>query len=526
MSETREARRLHEAHESGVPWLHWGPYLSERQWGTVREDYSADGNAWDYLSHDQARSRAYRWGEDGLAGISDEHGLLCLALALWNEADPILKERLFGVTNTEGNHGEDVKEQYFYLDATPTHSWLRYLYKYPQRAYPYDDLVATNRGRSRHEMEYELVDTAAFDEDRYFDVFVEIAKEGPEELLVAITAAQPGSRRGAAPPPPHALVPQHLVVGRPRGLGSAVTCRRRVDGGHPRGPRRPRRPRDALAGRRGRRAAPLHRERHERRAAVRRPERDAVREGRLPRVPRGWARRRGEPGPHGHEGCRAQPPRRPGRRVGHDPASPDAPRSDVAAGDRGLAGRAVRAGLRRDHGRPGPRGGRVLRLDHAAVGGPRASQRHAPGAGRDDLVEAALPPRRRSLAAGARRRPVLGGGALAGRPQHRLGAPSQRRRDLHAGHVGVPLVRGLGPRLPYRRPRHGRPGLRQGTARADAPRPVPPPERPAAGVRVELRRREPAGPRLGDPVRLQRRAPVTAAGPTASSSRPRSRSCR
>ena len=192
MSQTREAHRLHEAHEGGVPWLQWGPYLSERQWGTVREDYSADGNAWDYFSHDQARSRAYRWGEDGLAGISDDHGRLCLSLALWNEADPILKERLFGVTNSEGNHGEDVKEQYFYLDATPTHSWLRYLYKYPQRAFPYDDLVATNRGRSRHEMEYELVDTGAFDDDRYFDVFVEIAKEGPEELLVAITAHNRG----------------------------------------------------------------------------------------------------------------------------------------------------------------------------------------------------------------------------------------------------------------------------------------------------------------------------------------------
>jgi len=201
VAQTREARRLHETHEEGVPWLRWGPYLSERQWGTVREDYSSDGNAWSYLSHDQARSRAYRWGEDGIAGISDDHSRLCLALTVWNEADPILKERLFGVTNAEGNHGEDVKEYYFYLDATPTHSWLRYLYKYPQRAFPYDDLVATNRARTRHEQEYELLDTGAFEEDRYFDVVVDVAKEAPDELLVAITA----HNRGPDPAPLHLL---------------------------------------------------------------------------------------------------------------------------------------------------------------------------------------------------------------------------------------------------------------------------------------------------------------------------------
>jgi len=201
MSETREARRLHEAYEEGVPWLRWGPYLAERQWGTVREDYSPDGDAWGYLSHDQARSRAYRWGEDGIAGISDDHGRLCFALALWNERDAILKERLFGLTNTEGNHGEDVKESYFYLDATPTHSWLRSLYKYPQRAFPYDDLVATNRARTRREQEYELLDTGAFDDDRYFDVFVEVAKEGPDELAVEITALN----RGPDPAPIHLL---------------------------------------------------------------------------------------------------------------------------------------------------------------------------------------------------------------------------------------------------------------------------------------------------------------------------------
>ena len=187
-----ESERLRESRQ-GVPWKKWGPYLSERQWGTVREDYSEDGNAWDYFSHDQARSRAYRWGEDGLAGVSDDHGVLCFALALWNGRDPILKERLFGLTNSEGNHGEDVKEYYFYLDSTPTHSYMKYLYKYPQCPYPYEDLINTNRNRSRDELEYELLDTGIFADDRYFDVFVEYAKAAPEDLLIKINISNRGS---------------------------------------------------------------------------------------------------------------------------------------------------------------------------------------------------------------------------------------------------------------------------------------------------------------------------------------------
>jgi hypothetical protein len=187
-----EQKRLNDARDGGVPWKKWGPYLSERQWGTVREDYSSDGNAWNYFSHDQARSRAYHWGEDGLAGISDDKQLLCFALALWNERDPILKERLFGLTNNEGNHGEDVKEYYFYVDNTPTHSYMKYLYKYPHREFPYRDLVETNRRRSREEFEYELLDTGIFDDDRYFDVFVEYAKESPVDLLARITVYNRG----------------------------------------------------------------------------------------------------------------------------------------------------------------------------------------------------------------------------------------------------------------------------------------------------------------------------------------------
>ncbi len=189
---TAEQQRLNDAREKKVEWKKWGPYLSERQWGTVREDYSEAGDAWNFFTHDHARSRAYRWGEDGIAGISDDKQHLCFALALWNGKDPILKERLFGLTNSEGNHGEDVKEYYFYLDSTPTHSYMKYLYKYPQAAYPYSDLVDTNRRRSRNDAEYELLDTGVFHEDRYFDLFVEYAKDGPDDILVRITAANRG----------------------------------------------------------------------------------------------------------------------------------------------------------------------------------------------------------------------------------------------------------------------------------------------------------------------------------------------
>src|SRR3954466_1881471 len=187
-----EQVRLNEARDPKTAWKKWGPYLSERQWGTVREDYSENGNAWDYFTHDQSRSRAYRWGEDGLAGISDDKQQLCFALALWNGKDPILKERLYGLTNSEANHGEDVKEYYFYLDSTPTHSYMKYLYKYPHSEYPYRDLVETNRGRSREEFEYELLDTGAFADDRYFDVFVEYAKASPEDICIRITVHNRG----------------------------------------------------------------------------------------------------------------------------------------------------------------------------------------------------------------------------------------------------------------------------------------------------------------------------------------------
>jgi hypothetical protein len=188
----QEKKRLQESSSRVKHWKRWGPYLSERSWGTVREDYSVDGSAWDYFPHDHARSRAYRWGEDGIAGICDRHQLICFAIALWNGRDPILKERLFGLTGPQGNHGEDVKEYYFYLDSTPTHSYLKYLYKYPQAAYPYQELISENQRREPWELEYELIDTGIFDGDRYFDVFVEYAKADTEDILIRITAANRG----------------------------------------------------------------------------------------------------------------------------------------------------------------------------------------------------------------------------------------------------------------------------------------------------------------------------------------------
>ena len=190
-----EHQRLAEPFSGMVaPWRKWGPYVSERSWGSVREDYSADGNAWEFLTHDMARSKAYRWGEDGIAGICDRYQLLVFGLALWNGRDPILKERMFGLSGNEGNHGEDVKEYWFYLDNTPTHSYMRMLYKYPQREFPYGQLVEENRRRSGQvgAPEYELLDTGIFDDNRYFDVFVEYAKSGPEDICIRIEAFNRG----------------------------------------------------------------------------------------------------------------------------------------------------------------------------------------------------------------------------------------------------------------------------------------------------------------------------------------------
>ncbi|HTD52796.1 MAG TPA: glucosidase, partial [Thermoanaerobaculia bacterium] len=189
---TAEGRRLAEDSQRQKNWKRWGPYLAERAWGTVREDYSRDGSAWDFFPHHQAPSKTYRWNEDGIAGICDRHQFICFALALWNGRDPILKERLFGLTGPEGNHGEDVKEQYFYLDSTPTHSYMKCLYKYPQAEFPYTRLVEENRRRGPGAPEFELIDTGVFDQDRYFDVFVEYAKASPNDIAISIEAINRG----------------------------------------------------------------------------------------------------------------------------------------------------------------------------------------------------------------------------------------------------------------------------------------------------------------------------------------------
>src|ERR1700758_3397304 len=195
--QTVEDIRLEEARARKKHWKRWGPYLSERQWGTVREDYSAGGTAWEFFPHDHARSRAYRWGEDGIGGICDRHQMICFGLAMWNGRDSILKERLFGLTGNQGNHGEDVKEYYFYLDSAPTHSYMKYLYKYPQAPFPYGQLVEENARRSKRDPEFELMDTGVFNQNRYFDVFIEYAKADVEDILIKITAVNRGPERAS-----------------------------------------------------------------------------------------------------------------------------------------------------------------------------------------------------------------------------------------------------------------------------------------------------------------------------------------
>ena len=285
---TAEQTRLDEARKQKATWKKWGPYLSERQWGTVREDYSENGDAWNYFTHDQARSRAYRWGEDGLAGISDDQQRLCFALALWNGKDPILKERLFGLTNSESNHGEDVKEYYFYLDSTPTHSYMKYLYKYPQAAFPYADLVETSRRRSRNEFEYELLDTGVFDQDRYFDVFVEYAKDSPDDILIQISVHNRGPRHGRAACPADALVPQPVVLADHFRPADARTARRRLDPFCHQGRRS--QAGDAVPLLRRRRAATVHGERNQHAADLRRAKPQPVRQRQHQRLRRARAR--------------------------------------------------------------------------------------------------------------------------------------------------------------------------------------------------------------------------------------------
>ena len=385
MAEGAEARRLGEARR-GVAWKAWGPYLSERQWGTVREDYSENGDAWSYFSHDQARSRSYKWGEDGIAGICDDHQRLCLAFAVWNGVDPILKERMFGLTNSEGNHGEDVKEYYFYLDATPTSSYLKYRYRYPLGEYPYADLLRTNAGRGRSDLEYELLDTGIFDDDRFVDVDVEYAKAAPDDIHVRVTL----SNRGAAPADVHLLPTLWFRntwwMDGPKGVLAAGDAARHH--GQSSGAR------GARAALRRRAATAVHRERDQHGTPVGHAQRHPVRQGRVPPLRRRRPGRRRQPRPDGHQGRRLLP------------GSPSLAEGAATVGMRLC--RPGRQGGRADSGqqgvrRPGRRGRRVLRLHHAAGHARRSGAGHAPGTRRDAVGQAVLLLRPGSLARGAPR---------------------------------------------------------------------------------------------------------------------------
>ncbi len=467
-STTAEHARLEEARGRGIAWKQWGPYLSERQWGTVREDYSENGDAWDYFTHDQARSRAYHWGEDGIAGLSDDRQRLCFALALWNGKDPILKERMFGLTNSEGNHGEDVKEYYFYLDSTPTHSYMKFLYKYPQEAYPYDDLVVTNSQRGRKDMEYELIDTGIFDGDRYFDVFVEYAKQGPTDILIQISISNRGPEAGRASSPAHAVVPQHLEL--VAGNTSAVPERRGRDAGQQRRRRHRRRARDLLPALRRRPAAALHRERDEQSTPFRHGQRSRLRQGRHQRLRHGGPAGCGQSAAGRDQGGRALPGDG-GRRADHrDPLATD---QCVSRIDR----QSVRR-LRRHAGDSPARGRRVLQPPDAERRRRRRRERDAAGLGRDAVDQAVLLLRCREVAARTWRRSAQIG--HAGDAEQRLAAHGERACHLDAGQVGISLVRRLGSRLPDHRPRRRRCRLRQAAARSAAAGLLPPSDRPDA----------------------------------------------
>ena len=460
-----ERDRLLEVPKGRSPWRHWGPYLSERAWGTVREDYSAGGDAWDFFPHEHARSRAYRWNEDGLAGICDDRQTLCFALAFWNGRDPILKERIFGLTGTEGNHGEDAKEYWFYLDSTPTHSWMRWRYMYPQDEYPYDRLLAENRARGKLDPEFELLDTGLFDSGRYWEITADYAKASPEDLRIRVTVRNAGpqdatlellptlwfrntwswgidDRRPSIRLLDGALVAEHAVLGRRvlsgSGYAEALFCENETNSERLFGvPSTTPYPKDGINDHVVHGAATVNPELTGTKAALRYTL--SVPAGAVATVELRLA----------------------------DGAGLDADR------------------FRQRDGRPRARGRRVLRGADSRRRERRRGAGAAPGAGRDAVVKAVLPLRHRALAPG---RP--GGSDAAGlapaRAQPRLDAPQQHGRHLDAGQVGVPVVRGLGSRLPLRRAGARRSGVREGTADPAVPRVVHAPQRAAAGVRVVL----------------------------------------
>ena len=496
--------RLEDGLRQASDWYLWGPYVSERQWGTVREDYSADGEAWDYLPHDHARSRAYRWGEDGLAGFCDVEQRLCLGLALWNGRDPILKERAFGLTGAEANHGEDVKEYWWYLDAVPSHAWNRWRYHYPQAAFPYEDLRAENGRRGKPDPEYELLDTGVFDDDRYWITEVHYAKADPTDVLMTVRVTNAGPDTDTLHVLPTAWFRNTWSwdVGAPKPvMAAAAAASVRVE--HPfLGTL------ELLAGTGPDGTAPdaaVLRERDQRQPAVRRGAGHAVPEGRhqRPRDPR-----------RGHR--QPRPPRHQVRVL--VPADGAAGRHRWSCGcgcarrSRARAGRGPRPAVRARRGRPARRGRRVLRRADPGRRQRRRGDGDAAGVRRDAVEQAALLLRRGPL---ARRRPdpAAPAGGPPRRPQRPVAQLRLLRHHVDAGQVGVPVVRRLGPGLPLRGPGPRRPGVRQVPADPAVPGVVPAPERRAARLRVGLRRRQPAGAGVG---RAARCSPSTAAGTSTS----------
>ena len=476
------------------PWYEWGPYLSERAWGTVREDYSEGGDAWDSFPHDHARSRAYRWNEDGMAGISDIRHELCLALALWNGNDPILKERMFGLTGPQGNHGEDVKEYWWYLEGLPSHALLRWRYHYPQAAFPYEQLV--NHGRGLHDPELELLDTGVFDGDRYWSVDVTYAKASPTEVLMRIELENHGPDEATLHVLPTLWFRNTWSWGgdgaRPRieGDGTALTVADHRLAGYRL---------DAAPGPDG--AAP-----------------EALFCENETNAPRLFGSGATTPYPkdgindHVVSGAATVNPEGFGTKAAlryrvtvagggkaelrlrlHQPATTGAPAA-TWAGDAFAGGRRCpRAGRRR-----------VLRRARAGGDAARADADSAAGVRRPRLEQADVPVQRGPLAGRRPGRAAAARGAPP-RPQQRLAAPRLVRRARDARPVGVPVVRGLGPRVPLRPLGASRPGVREVPADRAAARVVPAPQRRAARLRVELRRRQPAGARDGGAARVRHR---------------------
>jgi len=492
---TAEARRLEQDRRREKHWKRWGPYLSERAWGTVREDYSPYGTAWDYLPHDHARSKAYRWNEDGLAGICDRRQFICFAVALWNGHDPILKERAFGLTGSEGNHGEDVKEYYFYLDSTPTHSYMKYLYKYPQAEFPYARLVEENRLRDKHAPEYELIDTGIFDDNRYFDVFVEYAKAAPEDILIRIQVINRGPDEAQA-----SLLP--TIWFRNTWSWDQAQSRPQLRAEKPAKNAGMIELDNSLYGRR-----------HllcEGRPELLFTENDTNSErlygiaNASPYVKDGI----NDYIVHGKKEA-VNPDRVGTKAAAHYPLTVG-PGDTVtvrlrftdqtaASGAENLLGKdfdRIFADRRREADE--------FYASVISVSLAGRTQRHASILRGASLVQAVLPLRRQGLA-GGRSGATAAAGRTQGRPQSRMVASVQRRRHLDAGQVGVPLVRRLGPRVPLRAAGAGGPRLRQGPTGPDAARVVHAPQRAIASLRMGLRGREPAGACVGRLARVQDR---------------------